>query len=95
MDFALCARWIGLPERFAPCPPHCALLLYLRKTLRQPNPGHRVFVRQSQPPSFAAAGTVCLPQRSQGGARRAGDMSGGGYTGAVAGTEKTDPTKLS
>ena len=33
---------------------------------------------------FAAMGAVCPPQRSEGGARRAGDMSGGGYAAPVA-----------
>jgi len=31
-------------------------------------------------PTFVALGVVCLPQRSQGGGRRPGDMSGGRYT---------------
>ena len=33
---------------------------------------------------FAAMGAVCPPQRSEGGARRAGDMSGGGYAAPMA-----------
>jgi hypothetical protein len=37
---------------------------------------------------FAALGMVCLPQRSKGGARSAGDMSGGRYVMADAGSEK-------
>ena len=32
-------RWIWPPGRFSPCPPRFALLLYLRKTPRQPNLG--------------------------------------------------------
>ena len=64
--------WSGLPECFALCPPRFALLLYLRKALRQTAPGQRVSVRLSQIPSFAAMGTVCLLQRSKGGACAAG-----------------------
>ena len=36
---------------------------------------------------FAAMSAVCLPQRSQGGDRRAGDMSGGGYAAPIAGSD--------
>jgi hypothetical protein len=39
--------------------------------------------------TFVALGVVCLPQRSQGGGSRPGDMSGGRYTAAKA--ERTAP----
>jgi hypothetical protein len=38
---------------------------------------------------FVVLGVVCLPQRSQGGGRRPGDMSGGRYTAPMA--ERTAP----
>ena len=42
------ARRLGWPGRFAPCPPRCALLLYLRKTPGPPKPGAgRALVRES------------------------------------------------
>jgi hypothetical protein len=39
--------------------------------------------------TFVALGVVCLPQRSQGGGRRPGDMSVGRYTAPMA--ERTAP----
>ena len=79
----------GLAGRFAPCPPAFGLLLDLRKTPSQPALG-AVFSLPLNKPTFAATGAVCLPQRSQGGARRAGDMSGGRYAVTVAGSEIVD-----
>ena len=74
----------GLPTRFASCPPRFALLLDLRKTRRQPTRLTDVPNLQFKT-SFQATGMACLLQRSQGGARRAGDMSGGRCAVAVAG----------
>ena len=42
-----------------------------------------------------ATGVACLPQRSQGGGRRTGDMSGGGYAVPVADLEKKNQITLS
>ena len=44
---------------------------------------------------FAAMGAVCPPQRSEGGARRAGDMSGGGYAAPMASTATNRMAKAS
>jgi hypothetical protein len=69
----------GLPSHFASCPPPFGLLLYLRKAPRQTALGVGV-LRGLCTTTFVALGVVCLPQRSQGGGRRPGDMSGGRYT---------------
>jgi hypothetical protein len=73
-----------LPDRFAACPPAFGLLLYLRKALRQHAPEPASLARVCQTLLLAATGAVRLPQRSQGGARRAEDMSGGRRTAPVA-----------
>ncbi len=89
VNLHLC-RWVGgrsgLSGRFAACPPACGLLLYLRKTSRQPTPKRACVVpfESRTAGALVAMGVVCLPQRSKGGARRAGDMSGGGYAASVA-----------
>ncbi|PIT79458.1 hypothetical protein B9Z41_05870 [Limnohabitans sp. JirII-31] len=44
---------------------------------------------------FAAMGAVFPPQRSEGGARRAGDMSGGGYAAPMASTATNRMAKAS
>jgi hypothetical protein len=84
-------------ERFAACPPAFGLLLYLRKAL-SPLALANIVSRQlfrSFIFSFAATGVVRLPQRSKGGGRRPGDMSGGGRTAPVAGSAiKTRAQKL-
>ena len=75
----------GLPARFATCPPRFALLLDLRKTRRQP--ALEAFVKTGKTfntNTQVATGMACLPQRSQGGGRRPGDMSGGRRAVAVA-----------
>ncbi len=77
-------RGSGLAARFASCPPRLALLLNLRKTRSQPALFEMVSYALSKT-SFLATGMACLPKRSQGGARSAGDMSGGRYAVAVAG----------
>jgi hypothetical protein len=76
----------GLPGHFASCPPAVGLLLYLRKAPGQPALEVAGSAGLRKTP-FAATGAVCLPQRSKGGARRAGDMSEGGYTVPVAGSD--------
>ena len=75
-----------LPARFASCPPAFGLRLDLRKARRQPALPVSGLLGLYKTP-FAAMGMVCLPQRSNGGARRAGDMSGGGYAVPVAGSK--------
>jgi hypothetical protein len=77
-----------LPSHFASCPPPFGLLLYLRKAPRQTALGVGV-LRGPCTTTFVALGVVCLPQRSQGGGRRPGDMSGGRYTAPEA--ERTAP----
>jgi hypothetical protein len=79
-------HWSGLPERFASCPPAFGLLLYLRKALRQPAPQAAVRARVRKL-FFVATGTVRLSQRSQGGARRAEDMSAGRRTAPIASSD--------
>jgi hypothetical protein len=75
--------------QFASCPPAFGLLLYLRKLHRHSMPVVVRLARLRSLTNFAtAADTVCLPQRSKGGARSAGDMSGGRYAVADAGPEK-------
>ena len=69
----------GLPSHFASCPPPFGLLLYLRKAPRQTALGVGLLWGLCTT-TFVALGVVCLPQRSQGGGRRPGDMSGGRYT---------------
>ena len=69
----------GLPSHFASCPPPFGLLLYLRKAPRQTALAVRVLGELCKT-TFVALGAVCLPQRSQGGGHRPGDMSGGRYT---------------
>ena len=68
--------WSGLAARFASCPPRFALLLNLRKTHSQPallSPVSYLQIKNH----LLATDMVCLPKRSQGGARSAGDMSVG------------------
>ena len=77
-----------LDGHFAPCPPAFGLPLYLRKMPAQHAPGLAHLDGLLKPP-IVAAEMVCLPQRSKGGARRAGDMSGGGYAMSVAGSDVT------
>ena len=75
----------GLPTRFATCPPAFGLLLDLRKTHQQPALEVLVMTGKgfnANPP--VATGMAGLPQRSQGGGRRPGDMSGGRRAVAVA-----------
>ena len=68
----------GLPTRFATCPPRFALLLDLRKTRQQPSLGTVALpLKTPNTNPLLATGVAYLPQRSQGGAQRAGDMSGG------------------
>jgi hypothetical protein len=69
----------GLPSHFASCPPPFGLLLYLRKAPRQTTLGVGVLMRELCTTAFVALGVVCLPQRSQGGGLRPGDMSEGRY----------------
>ena len=73
----------GLAARFATCPPPFGFLLDLRKTHSQPALIEAVLQRRFKT-YFPATGMVCLLQRSQGGARSAGDMSGSRYAVAVA-----------
>lgn len=73
----------GLPSHFASCPPPFGLLLYLRKAPRQTALAAVGLWDRCKIP-FVALGVVCLPQRSQGGGQRPGDMSEGGYTAAKA-----------
>ena len=87
--FAVClrrSRWSGLAARFATCPPRFALLLDLRKTHNQSALFEMIFYALCKT-YFLATGTACLPKRSQGGARRAGDMSIGRYAVPVAGLD--------
>ena len=75
----------GLPTHLATCPPRFALRLDLRKTRQQPALGTVAWpLKKLNTSPLLATGTACLPQRSQGGARRAGDMSGGGCAVSVA-----------
>ena len=68
----------GLPTRFASCPPALGLLLDLRKTRRQPTLEVGVGASKNLNATLrVAAGMAGLSQRSQGGARRPEDMSGG------------------
>ena len=84
-NFMLRTLWgSGLAARFASCPPRFALLLDLRKTRNQPTLVDVVSGAQNNTPS-AATGMACLLQRSQGGGRRPGDMSGSRYAVAFAG----------
>ncbi len=78
----------GLPSHFASSPPPFGLLLYLRKAPGQIALAVRV-LGQLCTTTFVALGVVCLPQRSQGGGQRPGDMSGGRYTAPKA--ERTAP----
>ena len=75
--------WSGLAVRFASCPPRFALLLDLRKTHSQPALVELISVALKNTLAIST-GTAFLPQRSQGGGRRTGDMSGGGYAVTVA-----------
>ena len=68
----------GLSERFAACPPACGLLLYLRKTFRQPTPQRAWRGRSAS--TLVVTGVVCLSQRGKGGGHRPGDTSGGRHT---------------
>lgn len=78
----------GLPSHFASCPPPFGLLLYLRKAPRQTALAVGV-LRHLYKTTFVALGVVCLPQRSQGGGQRPGDMSVGRDTAPKA--ERTAP----
>ncbi len=74
-----CMGGSGLPSHFASCPPPFGLLLDLRKAPSQTALGVGVFGKLCKT-TFVALGVVCLPQRSQGGGQRPGDMSEGRYT---------------
>ena len=76
--------WNGLAARFASCPPRFALLLDLRKTHSQPALFELASIAWNKKLALAT-GMACLLQRSQGGARSAGDMSGSRCAVAVAG----------
>ena len=78
--------WSGLAARFASCPPRFVLLLTLRKTHSQPallSPVSYLQIKNH----LLATDMVCLPKRSQGGARSAGDMSVGRRVLAVVGLD--------
>ena len=81
-----CTFCNGPPTRFASCPLRFALLLDLRKTHNLPALVELISVALKNILAIAT-GMVCLPKRSQGGARSAGDMSVGRRAVADAGLD--------